>query len=419
MTQVLRRSGTIAASNAVVSQTEQGVGMTAGYFSSIKKVRCAYAEATDAPTDYVVKAWPSLEIAPKDRIAAMFIKDIHGYRIPPGRFYPRPKTHLAAFDAAAGRYALVMEDVSAFATQKVHEHELTFDEVMRMIPAMVEVAVAWEGCDQGELAAELAAMGVEHWTAPGNLDSFKAAMPGGAPLIDRLNQVPDSSLMQGGTWAARLGVSDLCSRMTTRLDAFYAAARPENGATCTLSHGDLRGDNFFFCEGRTDHPHGWLCIDFQQMFSGPVPSDLGYLLNSGSVLPEVYARDSQHRILRSFYDQFMARTRRYPDYGYAQFLDEYRMMSTVQWLYYIAYGAAIAQAGAFDNDLGMRIELGGKGATEADLPPEQRRQRMWWAKAFANFTETFDAFGLVEHLRALPESHDGLGPWVELPAHLK
>ena len=103
MTQVLRRAGVIAASNRVVAQTEAGVGMTAGYFSSIKKVRCTYAEATDAPTDFVVKAWPSLEIAPKDRIAAMFIKDIQGYRRAPDRFYPRPRTHLAAFDEAAGR----------------------------------------------------------------------------------------------------------------------------------------------------------------------------------------------------------------------------------------------------------------------------------------------------------------------------
>ena len=69
MTRVLQRSGAISATNSVVSQSEQGVGMTAGYFSSIKKVCCTYAEPTDAPTDFVVKAWPSLEIAPRDSIA--------------------------------------------------------------------------------------------------------------------------------------------------------------------------------------------------------------------------------------------------------------------------------------------------------------------------------------------------------------
>lgn len=325
----------------------------------------------------------------------MFIKDIRGYQVPADRFYPRPKTHLAAFDEAQGRFALVMEDAGVFATQKVHEHELAFHEVMRMIPALVDVAVAWEGCDQGERADELVVMDVPHWTSPQLLDGFKTSMPGGAPLYDLICCMPGSPLHGGQTWNERLGVSDLATRMTTRLDAFFAPVRPENGATCTL------------------------CIDFQQMFSGPVPSDLAYLMNSGSVLPDVYTGENHHRVCHAFYDRFMARTRRYPDYTYDQFVDEYRRMATVQFIYYCGFGSVIAKAGAFENDLGMRIELGGKGATEADLPPEQRRQRMWWTKAGANFVETFKAFGLVDLLAALPEIHDGLGPWVEIPDHLR
>ena len=38
------------------------------------------------------------------------------------------------------------------------------------------------------------------------------------------------------------------------------------------------------------------------MFRGPVPSDLAYLMGTGSVLPEVYTGDNMHKILRSFYD---------------------------------------------------------------------------------------------------------------------
>lgn len=419
MTQVLRRNGAISPPNAVVSQQEEGVGMTAGYFSSIKKVRCTYAEPTDAPTDFVVKAWPSLEIAPRDSIAAMFLKDIQGYQIPAERFYPRPKAYLAACDPTQDAYVLVMEDAGVFATQKIHEHELTFDEVMRMIPALVDVAVAWEGADEGERATELAAMGVPHWTSPENLNGFKAGMPGGARLFDLVCSKPGSPIHGGAPWNERLGVPDLAARLTNRLEAFFDAVRPENGATCTIVHGDMRGDNFFFCEGQSDHPHGWLCIDFQQMVRGPVPSDLAYLMNSGSVLPEVYAGENQHRLLRAFFDQFMAKTRRYPAYTYDRFVDEYRRMATIQYVYYVAFGAAIFRAGAFENDLGMRIELGGRGATEADLPPEQVRQRMWWSKAVPNFAETFKAFGLVELLNTLPECQDGLGPWLELPDHLQ
>jgi hypothetical protein len=206
--------------------------------------------------------------------------------------------------------------------------------------------------------------------------------------------------------------------ITTRLEAFFDKARPEKGATCTLAHGDFRGDNLFFCEGEAAFPHGWLCIDYQMMFRGPVPSDLAHLMNSGSVLPEVYAHQNQATILRAFYDRFRAQTRRYPNYTFDQFVDEYAMMSTVQFIYFIGFGGPIVQAGAFNNELGMRVELGGKGTRESELPPEEQRQRMWWTKAFANFGATYGAFGLVDRLRELPENHDGLGPWIQLPDHL-
>ena len=419
MTHVLRRSGAISASNEVVSQEEKGVGMTAGYFSAIKKVRCVFKEPTDAPTTYVAKAWPSLEIAPKESIAAMFKKDIKGYQVPAAQFYPRPKTHLAAFDEAADRWVLIMEDADSYAEHKVHESELNFDEVMRMIPGLVDVAIAWEGADEGEKASQLSALGVDLWTAPENIGGYKALMPGGAALFDLVTCLDDSALSGGRPWSTHLGVTDFCQMMTRRLDAFFEPAKPENGSTCTLAHGDLRGDNLFFCEGHSHYPQGWLCIDYQLMFRGPVPSDLAYLMHSGSVLPEVYRGENHRLIQRAFYDQFMARTQRYKTYTFEKFLDEYLMMSTVQLLYYVGFGAAITQAGAFNNDLGMRIELGGKGATEADLPPEERRQRMWWAKTFANFGESYGAFGMVERLRGLPENHEGLGPWLELPEHLR
>ena len=133
MTKVLRRSGVIAATNEVVSQEEKGVGMTAGYFSEIKKVKCTYRQATGAEDSFVVKAWPSLELMPKDSIRAMFLKDIKAYLFPSDGFYPRPKAVLAAFDEPNDRWALVMEDADAFAEHKVHERELTFDELMKMV----------------------------------------------------------------------------------------------------------------------------------------------------------------------------------------------------------------------------------------------------------------------------------------------
>ncbi|HLK23597.1 MAG TPA: hypothetical protein VKT30_02960 [Caulobacteraceae bacterium] len=418
MTKALRASGHIAGSNAVVATEECGVGMTAGYFSAIKKVKCAYRDPTEARDAFVVKAWPPFEILPKEAIAAMFVKDIRAYAFPGARFYPRPKTHLAAFDESDNRWALVMEDADSFAEHKVHESEMTEAEVMSMIPKMVDVAVAWEGCETGEKARELEALGVDFWASDANLAIYKQVMPGGAKLFDRFTASRGSTVVGEPTWDASVGPG-FAELFTTRLDAFFARARPENGATCSLSHGDLRGDNIFFCEPCADYPDGWLCIDFQLLFRGPVPSDLAYLMSSGSVLPEVYAEPALSRVLSAFYDQFMQRTSLYKGYTFEAFVDEFAMMTMVPIVYYVGMGAAFWQGGALRNELPTRIELGGKGATEADLAPEELRQRMWWRKAFANYRANLIRFGLYDRLKALPETQAGLGPWVEVPDHLR
>lgn len=419
MTKVLRQSGAIGPDNHVVDQAEEGVGMTAGYFSSIKRIICTYAAPTDAPRAFVVKAWPQLEIAPKESIRAMFVKDIMGYRLPAARFYPRPITHLAAFDADNDLWALVMEDAAPYATQKLHEAEMSFDDVMRMIPGLVEVALAWEGADQGDKAAELDAIGVLHWASPENLANFTALMPGSAKIFDHATNLGGSTLINGATWHSALGGHGFIELYARKCEAFYAVVHPARGATCTLSHGDMRGDNIFFCDNHPAYPHGWLCIDFQQMFRGPVPSDLAYLMSTGSVLPDVYSGDNLMRILRAFYDRFMAGTRVYPDYSFDQFTREFATMTTVNFAYFAAFGVPYFQGSAYANQLPMRVELGGQGATLDDLAPEEHRQRMWWRKTWANQRELFRRFDLRAQLEPLPDNSGPMGEWAELPPHLR
>jgi hypothetical protein len=203
------------------------------------------------------------------------------------------------------------------------------------------------------------------------------------------------------------------------MDAFFAPAHPAHGATCTLSHGDLRGDNIFFCEPSARYPDGWLCIDFQLMFRGPVPSDLAYLMGSATVLPEVYSGDPMHKVLTSFYEQFMGRTAAYKDYTYEQFVREFAIMTTVMFVYTVGVGAAVWQASAFDNTQAARVELGDQGTTEADLTPEELRQRMWWRKLLANLRQNFKTFDQYNELKRLPENLEGTGVWVDLPPHLR
>jgi hypothetical protein len=418
MTRVLRQARVIADDDEVIDQQEADVGMTAGYFSAIKKVRCTYRRATAAPNAFVVKTWPSFEILPKEAIAAMFLKDVKGYAFPPDSFYPRPRAYFAEFDATAMRGALVMEDADGFAEHKVHEQELTLDETLSMIPRLVDVAVAWEGCDTGAKAEQLAALGLDFWASEANLTLYKQVMPGGAKLFDKGTTLSNSNLV-GTPWDRYLGGHGICEMFTKKIEAFYAPIRPGGGATCTLAHGDFRGDNIFFCQDRSRYPDGWLCIDFQLMFRGPVPSNLAYLMSSGSVLPEVYAGPGQKEVLRAFYDRFMARTALYKHYTFDQFEREFALMTTVMFVYYVGMGAAYWQAGALRNETATRVELGGKGVTEANLTPPELRQRMWWRKTFANMRENFKSFGHYAHLQRLPDNLRGLGPWVELPDHLK
>jgi hypothetical protein len=416
MTDLLRSQDIISSTNFITKVVESDVGMTAGYFSAIKRMKCSYNEPTDAPDSFIIKAWPEFELAPGEDIAGMFAKDIKGYMMDSDQFYPRPKAFLAAFDEEKDLWALVMEDACTFADQKLHEDEMGVDDVMRMIPKLVDVAITWEGCDKGDKNATLVAAGAHHWTAEENLSSFRHLMPGGAKLWDYILSNTDSDLVPAN-WRQTLG-SDFIATFARKMDAWYADAMPTNGATCTLSHGDLRGDNLFFCEPSDTHPDGWLTIDFQLMFQGPVPSDLAYLMNSGSVLPEVYSGENKERIMRTFYDAFMARTKAYPDYTWKQFQTEYSIMASVLFIFYTSFGAAILQAG-LDNEQPARIELGDRGETEADLAPDEVRKRMWWRKAWANFHSTFTDFDAYNRLKTMPDNTSEMGDWFEVPEKIR
>ena len=82
MTTVLRNSGVIPHSNKVVAQDESIAGITAGFFSSIKRVSCTYKDETAAPKSFIVKAWPAVELLPSEAIKGLFVKDVSGYQFP-------------------------------------------------------------------------------------------------------------------------------------------------------------------------------------------------------------------------------------------------------------------------------------------------------------------------------------------------
>ena len=50
LSNLLKARGLLEADNAITAIEESGVGMTAGYFSDIKKIHCQFKNPTDCPS---------------------------------------------------------------------------------------------------------------------------------------------------------------------------------------------------------------------------------------------------------------------------------------------------------------------------------------------------------------------------------
>ena len=58
LTRLLQARGELGADNRVTRCEESDVGMTAGYFSAIKRMRCEFEKPVDLNPSFIVKAWP-------------------------------------------------------------------------------------------------------------------------------------------------------------------------------------------------------------------------------------------------------------------------------------------------------------------------------------------------------------------------
>lgn len=425
-TELLRHRGCINPGDSVVSMEEKGVGMTAGYFSAIKKVTITLSPGAPAscPTKFVAKAWPSFELLPKDSIKAMFIKDIKGFSdFSAEVFYPRPTVYLATYDETKDLYALVMADCDEYSTHMVHETPLNLEQVKQMIPKMVQVALAFEGIDDADhpLKDAVDKASIVHFCSEGSLAVYNQVMPQGAAIFDEFTtgqgkaakknkkrpfhddpEVPERA-KPFVNWQNRGLGKDFSQKFTRCLNEYMGSITPENGGTVTVFHGDLRGDNLFFEDGnsRGALEHGWMAIDFQLLAKGPVISDLAYLMCSGSVRPDVYEAHTD-AIVEEFYKQFMAGTKKYPDYTLAQAKKEFAVMTSVLYIYYVGMGAAIWMDGCADGPekagLGAAVEVGSGAITYADLTPEDKRKRMWWKSTMNNFSFMFQKYEVVRAL---------------------
>lgn len=424
MTALLKHRKLLTGDQHVAEIKTSGVGMTAGYFSSIVKVECIYsAGVADTLEKYfVVKCMPLMELLPPENLKDIFARDMRGYyEYAAETFYPRPDCYLASYDIDEGKnlWGFVTNDLDKTHLHMTHETPLDFDDVLMMIPRLATVAATFEGCHDEALNPEAFKRFFPGEENLGDVHVF--ADPGFIGMLQKQGQevahhmdwflhsksvTPDSGKHEWGAWDQNVGEKFMSSYMA-KLNTHWKKAHPENGASSTLGHGDIRGDNLFFTKDKKD----FTMIDFQLMNIGPIPGDLAFLMTTGSVTPETYARTDE--ILMAFYEAFTAKSKVYPKdkYSYAQFEEEFALMSQVILVYYAGFGAAYWEGAAKGVAPGAP-EIGPKNGkiTRVDqLSQEDLRKRSWWKPCLENIKYYLMKYKQYDAIKLIPED-EGAAP---------
>ena len=303
MTEVLRRSGVIDETNEVVA-LDRIRRRHDRRILLLNQESHVPLQASGRCADFIRReGLAELEILPKESLEAIFVSDIKAYSFPEAVLSASAGLPRRVRPAEQSGWVLVMENVETFGEQKVHEKEMNFQEVERMIPGLVEVAVAWEGCDEGDRARELAEIGVDLWVSDSNLGVFKAVMPGGREAVRQANDArglrprgraavgrvprwpgnrrdvddPTGCLLRGGPPAAGCHLHLLPRGHERRQHLLLRAERPVSRTVGCASTSSM-------------------------MFRGPVPSDLAYLLTSGRSCPTSTPGQTSSACCAQFYD---------------------------------------------------------------------------------------------------------------------
>jgi hypothetical protein len=370
------------------------------------RVGCEYSvELNGVETVFLVKIWPSEMLLPEEIARGMFLSDMKGYiEAAPEEWYPRPKLNLCSWNLESDQYVLMTSVRDSIGAEKAL---LTLDEVQAMVPRLAQVAALWENCHLPNQPMSTQAERLERWTDRANVSMYKGPLgipyTIGAKLVDKILQTD-----LGGHWES-IEMDGYAELLGGKLFKFFGRVGPKTNASVTLSHGDLRRDNIDF---KTKSE--WVTSDFHSSCTGPVPTDLAYLMTSGSVLPSVYG-DGEAEVTRYFYDEFQRHTNAYraDSYSYEKFMKEYYTMAHVFFVYFVCLGTPVFQSGAVDGKIDPRNpaevtgpctwapELGSGTVVAESLSEEEQAKREWFKNVLANFRDVFSRAGGKTYLDAI------------------
>ena len=296
------------------------IGTGAGIFGEIVRVRLQ-GDPSLPPT--LVAKFPTTDPnnRPTGDALGIYEREVRFFRdIAPTTGLRLPRAYVAEFDAAAGAYVLLLEDLSRFEMGDQVEG-ISVARAERVIDGLVGLHADW--WERPELFA-LA------WLPSSADPVYLAAVPAiyaaGLPVLER-------------DWAERVGPAAI-SLARELAPAFEDVVRRTGRGPSTFLHTDTRLDNFFF-DG--DDP---IFIDFQLAVRGRGPADVAYLIGSSMNEP-----DQVHweRLLRRYHDGLLARG--VTAYPWEQCLRDYRESV----LYYVC--SPMSLIGTFDsgNERGARM----------------------------------------------------------------
>jgi hypothetical protein len=315
LTAALRDGGTIGERDAVSSVETEPIGT--GQVGLVVLARVGYEDpAAAAPSTLIVKL-PSPDAGSRGMAAAMglYEAEVRFYEEIAPRLGPAiPAMHFGAVDAAAGRFTLVLDDLSGIA------------DVGNMV----------EGCgpeEAGLAIDQLAAFQAPVWGDP-DLPARPWLDPTRTDLMFAAVQPAADLFVQ--RFADRLdpGHVDLVRRLAPRAAGYRAGVW---APPYVVAHSDYRLDNMLF--GRTTEAPPISVVDWQGARLAPPLLDAAVFLASCLTPEDRHAHEDD--LLRSYHERLVAAG--VSGFSYADCLESYRRCSLWPFLLGIAVSVTVMQ----------------------------------------------------------------------------
>ncbi len=317
LTGVLQERGHLAVAASVTAIEAERIGEGVGFIGVVTRLRLQYAGDPSAPATMIAK-FPSADAGARavGNMYGLYEREVNFYRdLAATAGIGAPLCYLAAMDAAADRYLLLLEDMSGSGEVGDQIRGCSLDEASLALSELARMHATW--WDSPRLATL-------PWLQRGT-DMVRAPMQSVYPaLYPAFLQLFGDEL----TPEIRAAVPSLNERILETIDDI-------DQGQMTLAHGDFRLDNLFF--GRNSSPCRLTAIDWQSPNIGWAAYDVSYFI-CGSI-PLETRRAHETAILHAYHDALLEGG--VHGYDFDAFFEDYRRSLLVYLAIFVINGATL------------------------------------------------------------------------------